>query len=171
MTDRELRKLRRQDLLQMLLDSEKENLRLRKELEACRSELEKRQTDFVGTGSVEEAARTLSEIFEDAQRAAFEYRSNVENVCDEREEKVRQVVVNAQRYLNEMQERCRTRERETEEHCRARERETEEYCRSITERTKQETEAFLTGLRQRFADHPQRDPEPPGNRSQLSRGV
>ncbi len=79
--DRELKKLRRQDLLQLLLETEKENQRLRKDLIRAQELLESKKIAISEAGSLAEAAMKLSGVFEDAQRAADLYVQNVEAAC------------------------------------------------------------------------------------------
>lgn len=77
MTDKELRKLNRAQLLELLLEQAKEVERLREELEAARRELESRRILLAEAGSIAEAALKLNGIFEAAQRAADQYLENI----------------------------------------------------------------------------------------------
>lgn len=79
--DRELRKLRRQDLLQLLLETEKENQRLRNDLKQAQEQLENKKIVVSEAGSLAEAAMGLSGVFEDAQCAADLYVQNTEAAC------------------------------------------------------------------------------------------
>ena len=77
MTDKELRRLSRGELLEMLLAETKENQRLRAQLEQAQAELESRQILLEQSGSMAEAALRLNGIFEAADRAARQYLDSI----------------------------------------------------------------------------------------------
>lgn len=83
MTDRELRKLSRRELLELLLEESRENERLRKELEKTKEQLNSREIKIKEAGSIAQAALQLNGIFEAAEQAAQQY---LENVCRMKEE-------------------------------------------------------------------------------------
>lgn len=120
MTDRELRKLKRRDLLQLLLESEKENRRLTSELIGLRSTLEKQDLVLEEVGSIAEASLQLSNVFDEAQKAADNYLENVRRVCDERDRKSRELaatrIERSRRILEETERRCRSMEQEARAH-------------------------------------------------------
>lgn len=73
MTDKELRKLSRRDLLELLLAQSREQDALKQELAKAREELAKRQICLEQAGSIAEAALRLNGVFEAAQAAADQY--------------------------------------------------------------------------------------------------
>lgn len=77
MTDAELKKLKRYDLLQMLLEQSKTIDALRAELEEKNRLLEARDIKIAQAGSIAEAALKLNNIFEAAQAAADQYLYNI----------------------------------------------------------------------------------------------
>lgn len=77
MTDRELRHLKRSELLEMLIAQTQENERLKEELRQAREELENRQITLTYAGSIAEAALRLNGVFEAADRAAQQYLESV----------------------------------------------------------------------------------------------
>lgn len=77
MTDKELRKLNRAELLELLLAQSKESEQLRRELEEVKRQLESRQLQVQEAGSIAEASMQLHKIFETAQDAADQYLENV----------------------------------------------------------------------------------------------
>ena len=77
MTDKRLQKLKKADLLQLMLDQSQEIDRLREELEKTKAELEEKQIRIANCGSIAEASLAVSRIFEDAQKAADLYLQNV----------------------------------------------------------------------------------------------
>lgn len=86
MTDKELRRLSRRELLEMLIASAEENERLRAELTQAQGELNSRQLLLKQSGSMAEAALRLNGVFEAADRAAQQYLTNVRAAAEERAE-------------------------------------------------------------------------------------
>ena len=76
MTDKELRKLNRAELLELLVDQAAEMDRLREQLEEARRALEERTILMKKAGSMAEAALELNGVFEAADRAARDYLNN-----------------------------------------------------------------------------------------------
>lgn len=79
--EKELKKLSRSDLLEMLIEQSKEVERLKAELEQANAELENRRITIENAGSIAEASLKLSGIFEDAQQAADLYLKNVKRAA------------------------------------------------------------------------------------------
>ena len=75
--DRNLRKMKKRELLEVLLEQEKEIERLKDENVRLRKHLKARKIKIENTGSIAEAAMELSGIFEAAQQAADLYLKNV----------------------------------------------------------------------------------------------
>ena len=73
MTDRELKKLKRNELLEMLIAQIEENERLKHRMEEQKRQLQDRQIAVEQAGSIAEAALKLNGVFEAAQSAAFSY--------------------------------------------------------------------------------------------------
>ena len=89
MTTKELKRLRRSDLLEMLLELSKENQTLRRQLAEAEKKLEDRTIMIEQSGSLAEAALRLNRIFEDAQAACEQYEQNVRQRCAQMEEQAR----------------------------------------------------------------------------------
>ena len=85
MTDNELRKLKRTDLLELLLAQEKENEDLRRQLQEAQDRLEERKLALEEAGSIAEASLRLSGVFEAAQTAADQYLENVRRLSEGQE--------------------------------------------------------------------------------------
>lgn len=86
MTDRQLRKQSRLNLLKMLLEQKKENEALREQLQQAQLQLQKRQLDMDQSGTLAEAALKLSGIFEAAEVACQLYSENIRNLSGRQEE-------------------------------------------------------------------------------------
>ncbi len=77
MTDREMRKLSRRELLEMLLEQAKEVERLQNQVRELTEKLESRTLAIAEAGSIAEASLRLSGVFEAAQQAADQYLANI----------------------------------------------------------------------------------------------
>lgn len=99
MTERELRKLSRSDLLELLLAQRKENEQLRCVLDETQAQLSDRMLKIDNAGSLAEASLQLSGIFTAAQNSCQFYIDNI-------------------KFLNERQTiLCQQMEQETREKC------------------------------------------------------
>lgn len=83
MTDKEVRRLSRAQLLEILVAQGKEIEELKAELAATRKKLEDRTIAIEESGSLAEAALRLNGVFEAAQRAADQYLENVRRSAGE----------------------------------------------------------------------------------------
>ena len=99
MTDRQLRKASRTDLLKLLLEQRKETEALRRQIDQLREQLQQRQITIDQSGTLAEAALKLSGIFDAAETACQYYTENIRGLSGRQEEI------------------CRTMERETREKC------------------------------------------------------
>lgn len=77
MTDREMKKLSRTQLFEMLLAQSREVTQLREELARTQTQLESRKIQVAESGSLAEAALKLSGVFDAAQAAADQYLQNI----------------------------------------------------------------------------------------------
>ena len=77
MTDKELRKLSKADLLSLMLAQSKEMDRLKEELADARKQLEDRSILLEKSGSLADASLAIFHVLEDAQKAADLYLENV----------------------------------------------------------------------------------------------
>lgn len=96
MTERELKRLSRTDLLTMMLSLSKENEQLRQQIEQMQQQLSSRTIAIQESGSLAEAALRLNGIFEAAQAACEQYTENIrqrsenqEQICAQMERETR----------------------------------------------------------------------------------
>ncbi len=82
-TENELRKLKRVDLLEMLLEQSQELERVKAQLERAESELRSRKILLDNAGSIAEAAMQLNDIFAVAQKTANQYLENIKRLHEE----------------------------------------------------------------------------------------
>ena len=120
MTDKELRKLSRADLIAMMLELEKENQQLREDLEAAQKNLESRRISIDKAGSLADAALQLNGVFEAAEDACSQYTRNLQE-----------------------------RSRRIQEYCTRMERQTQEKCQKMLEQTQREADAYWEFVRKK----------------------
>lgn len=77
MTDKEIRKLRKVELLEALVELSEENERLKEEIAELNKKLEERKVKLDSCGSIAEASLIIGRVFEAAQIAADCYLENV----------------------------------------------------------------------------------------------
>ena len=121
MTDRELRKLRRSDLLELLIQQDEEMEVLKKKLSEAENKLNSRKIAIDTAGSIAAASISIIGVLEAAQDAAARYLENVEDmslrqeqICAEMEEKSRRA---ADALLAETKEQCQRMKEETQRYC------------------------------------------------------
>lgn len=145
MTDQELHKLSRKDLLELLvsqghemekLKEELEKIRadLQKELETAQNRLQERQLQVEQAGSIAEAALQVNGVFEAAQAAAKQYLENIRQRSEQAEERCARMESEA-REQAELQLQAATRmarklEEETKRRCEEMEKEAREKSES-----------------------------------------
>lgn len=83
MTEKELKKLNRYQLLEMLILQTERADRLELELEEARKQLEEHNLQIAQLGSIAEASLQLSGIFEAAQKAADLYLAEAQKRADQ----------------------------------------------------------------------------------------
>lgn len=83
MTDKELRRLSRAELLEMLLVQTEENERLRERLDEAEAALNDRRIEIERAGSLAEASLRLNKVFTAADEAARQYLENVQRMARE----------------------------------------------------------------------------------------
>ena len=86
MTDKELKKLNREDLLEMLLDMSRENDKLKTQITDLEARLNTQEIQLAEAGSLAEASLQLSGIFERAQQAADIYLKNLSRRADKQKQ-------------------------------------------------------------------------------------
>lgn len=143
MTEKELKKLSRIDLLEMLLEQSKEVERLNTELEDARKKLKDRRIDLEEAGSIAEAALRLNGIFDMAQIAAGQYLDNIESlsqrtneICDRKRQecdieikkKQEECDFEIQRKREAIEKECIELSQNTIRECEELKKQTEELC-------------------------------------------
>ncbi|MGN0405782.1 MAG: hypothetical protein ACI4F1_11210, partial [Bariatricus sp.] len=86
MTEKELRKLNRAELLEMLIAQSKEVEELRAQVSELRKKLDDREICLDQAGSIAEASVLLNGVFEAAQAAAQQYLENIQMLSGRQEQ-------------------------------------------------------------------------------------
>lgn len=97
MTDRELKRLSRSELLEMLLAQVKENKKLKIQLNEMQAQLDNRQIMIDKAGSIAQASLQLNGVFEAAQNAAAQYLENIRRLSGKGEEICRRMEEDAKK--------------------------------------------------------------------------
>ena len=117
MTDKEFRRLRREDLIEIIYALQKSQAQLQEENEKLQSQLAERRLRLEQAGSIAQAALALNGVFDAAQQAADQYlaeiRQNNEQtkaICDrllaDAQRKAREILQNAQDAAQQTQEQA-----------------------------------------------------------------
>lgn len=86
MNERDLRKLNRSDLLEILLQQSRELDECRTQLACANKQLSEREIALNKSGSIAEAALQLNGVFEAAENACAQYMDNIKNMSSRQEE-------------------------------------------------------------------------------------
>ena len=86
MTDKELRRLSRRELLEMLIAQKAENEQLKTRLEQAEAQLRDRRIAIDKAGSLAEAALSLNGVFQAAEAAAQQYLENIQRISGQQDE-------------------------------------------------------------------------------------
>lgn len=117
MTNKELRKMGRSELLQILILQMEENEALRRKLEATTEELESRRLAVGNAGSLAEAALQINGVFAAAEAAAEQYLDNVRTSSLSAPSTVMAVASEGARQRHKTQEECRRMREECRTEC------------------------------------------------------
>ena len=85
MTDKELRRLVRSELLEMLIAQTDENDRLKTGVEQAEAQLRDRRIAIDKAGSLAEAALSLNGVFQAAEAAAQQYLENIQRISGQQD--------------------------------------------------------------------------------------
>ena len=116
---KDLKKMNRAELLEILVEITKENEKLHSEIKKLQTKLSEREIVIQNAGSIADAALQLNNVFKSAEYAAKDYVDNVVRMYNE-QEKACEVME------REMKRKCATLLAETEKKCQEREAKTEQ---------------------------------------------
>lgn len=126
MTEKELQKLKRVELLEILVEQGKEIERLKAELADKQKKLDDKKICLDRAGSIAEAAFLLNGVFDAAQSAAHQYLENIQRLSESQETVFQNMEEGTRK-------RCAEMERSCEEKCKSMESECERKCKEMLE--------------------------------------
>lgn len=127
MTDNELKKLNRAELLELLVEQSKKIDELQSRLDEAEAKLAGRQILLDEAGSIAEASLRLNGVFEAAEEAAKQYLENIQRLSGEQEQICARMEAESKKKAKAMLLKA-------EERCRAREQEADAYWDNISEK-------------------------------------
>ena len=143
MTDKELKRMSRGELLEMLIQQSKELERLRKQLDAAQTALQNREIAITNAGSIAEAALQLNGVFTAAQDACQQYMENICHLSQNQERICAQKDAESQAEAKRIVEEAR-KESEALEH------ETRMMCAEMVTKAKAESQAYWDEVSRRL---------------------
>ena len=167
MTQYEMKKLSRKELLQLAAEESAQIRILQEHLEIAENELHKREININEAGSIAEASMKLSNVFEAAQEACRLYTDNIqrlserqESICAEIEKETKEkaaayeaeVISRCERLEKDTKEACEKLDMDTKAACEKLEKETKTSCEKMVETAKAEAKAYWDELSQKLED-------------------
>lgn len=107
MTDKELRRLSRSELIDIIYELQKQNQQKDAACQELQKKLEEKTLTLSNVGSIAEAALQLNDVFQAAQAAADQYVLSVEAMHGEAEKTVAEARLVHDRILQEAQEKAK----------------------------------------------------------------
>lgn len=102
MTDKEFRRLKRADLIEIIYELQKQEQQLRTELASVREQLDSKELKIANAGSIAEAVVGLHDIFQTAQETADQYLAQVRAANADTEARCAQLLEDARRQADEL---------------------------------------------------------------------
>ena len=167
MTQYEMKKLSRKELLQLAAEESAQIRILQEHLEIAENELHKREININEAGSIAEASMKLSNVFEAAQEACRLYTDNIqrlserqESICAEIEKDTKEkaaeyeaeVISRCERLEKDTKEACEKLDMDTKAACEKLEKDTKTSCEKMVETAKAEAKAYWDELSQKLED-------------------
>lgn len=167
MTETNLKKLSRGDLLEMLVAQGEELEAIKAKLTETEERLQKKELDITEAGSIADASLKLNGVFEAAQAASQQYLDNIkllserqQGICEKLEQESRE---KAEALLAETTEKCETMENDMKTRCEEMLAKAKEESQAYWDEVSQRLEAFYNehhGLRELLASVSGVKPEP-----------
>ena len=167
MTQYEMKKLSRKELLQLAAEESAQIRILQEHLEIAENELHKREININEAGSIAEASMKLSNVFEAAQEACRLYTDNIqrlserqESICAEIEKETKEkaaayeaeVISRCERLEKDTKEACEKLDMDTKAACEKLEQDTKISCEKMVETAKADAKAYWDELSQKLED-------------------
>lgn len=127
MTSKELKRMSRSELLEMLIALTEENEALNSRLQEAEAELQSRHIKLEKAGTIAEASFLLNGVIEATEKAAEQYLENIRNLSGRQEEVCKQMEAEAQEKANAIIA-------EAEDYSRKLRTKTNKYCKRLIDR-------------------------------------
>lgn len=145
MNDKKLRKIKRSELLEILLEQAKKIEELEKELTKTKEALNSKKIVIEQTGNLAEASLKLSKIFETAQQVADEYVNNVKQNCKKLESKTKkECQLYKSNTIKEVELKCQKKKEEADKYFSKMEQKSMELLKDSTNKKKTKTTRKIT---------------------------
>lgn len=142
MNTKELRKLSRKDLLEILLEQTKRIEELEIELEKVKFELNERKVSLKNVGSLAEASLVLSDIFKAADETASIYIQNIQKLAADAEKNTKKELrALKKKKLEEIDKECLKRISNAEKEIKKMQKENSKKVKEKNNQNKQKTNA------------------------------
>ena len=160
MTDKELQKLKRGELLEILLEQSRENEGLKIQIEEnkrtvleLRRQLEKREIDVKQAGTIAEASFKLNGVFDAAEKAAQQYLENLQILYEKEKNtlgrKEKEVETRCAAMMQATQERCDFMKEDTTKRCQEMEHSVQSKCNELLTSAEYRSNELLTSAEHR----------------------
>ena len=110
MEHKELKKLNRRDLIDIIYQMKKQEEKMQEEIAALKAELEDRRIRLSSAGSIAEAATSIADIMAQAQKTADLYLHEIACMKEDTEKECARQIANAKetaaRILSESEQQC-----------------------------------------------------------------
>ena len=146
MTEKELKKLHRSDLLELLIAQEKENEQLRSQIAQLETRLADRTIAIDQAGSIAEASLQINGVLQAAQNAAAQYLENIQRLSGRQEEVCRSMEEESRRAADQ-------RMAETEAACRRLEADTQKKCQELLSSSEKAANRYWAEAQQRMEEY------------------
>lgn len=157
MTEKDLKKLSRIDLVEMLLEMSKENMRLQGHLEQAEKKISDRMLIIENAGSLADASMQLNRVFEAAQAAADQYLANIQlrdaeqHLLYERMEQ--ETRAKCERLEQSAAEKCAKMEQETRAKCDQMLNDTNNHCANLERAAREKRESMIQTARNQVDEY------------------
>lgn len=153
MTGKEMKKLRRDELLEMLIEQTKRKDELEVKLAQAEEKLNSREIDVREAGTLAEAALQLNAIFEAADAAASQYLENIRAMAGRQQAAAAPAAVDTAALAADAREQAQRQLAEVAEKCRAMEEETRQKCEAMKAKAQREADAYWTEVSRRIEQY------------------
>lgn len=121
MNEKDLKKLNRKQLLEIMIEQGKEIERLNNELTICKQQLADKEIKLNEAGSIAHASLALNDVFDACQNACDQYLLSIQAMEKQKQELLETYKKNlkdkVEKLLKESEDKCKEKERQCELKC------------------------------------------------------